>query len=190
MSVLVYRQLCLPEDIRQEGALPYEDGVGGLLADQILRVFDERSLGVLHTQILIDASSHGCREHLYATADAQQGQLSVQGTPYEAELGPVALGIDAMQLRYRLLAHQQRVHIRPAAQHHGIQSVQQGLQGLIVQIGRYHHGAATGQQYAAVVAGCQLAPFLAIVGGYAYEGYHHGMCYWGKGGLVGRVGLV
>ncbi len=74
----------------EDGAGRYVHGVCGLGAACVLRV----AYGGCGADVLLHSAAERHGKRLYAAADAEHGQLPVEGQTGQEQLGQVALGID------------------------------------------------------------------------------------------------
>ena len=93
--------------------------MGGLRAVGVLRV--------LHSgqrKVLADLAAQGDSQCLDAAANAEDGQLTVIGQTGDEQFRQVALLVDGMQSRDRLLTGVERVDVTPSAEDECIQVVE------------------------------------------------------------------
>ena len=110
------------------------DAVRALGTRRLLRVFDEFALRMRCLLILVHRAPEGYGEHLHAATDAEHGNLPIVGAASQQQLEGVAHGIDAAQLRQRLLVHPERVQIGAAREQQAVGALQQFVDAR--QVGR------------------------------------------------------
>ena len=171
-AILVLCKPRMPEYPSQHALLIYGHCVRSLFAHKVLAMLYERCILVLDTKVLVYTATQGRGQHLYATANAKDRNLTFISLTYKHQFWHIALGVYAMQLRYGFLAHKQGVHIRPAAKHYAIQRVQQGRQGHGIAIGRNDNRTASCLKDTLVVSLSQFAALVSEIAGYTYKGLH------------------
>ena len=159
----VYLQPFALHDAVQQRVRLHAYRVRGIAARHRLVVLQQRRFGVLAAQILIEFAAQCCCQHLYASADAQNGNLLFAGQPYQHQFGFVSLRADASQLRHRLLAHEQRVQVSASRQQQAVYVLQHLSGRRLVFDGRYHQRYSACAEHRAPVSLGQLTAFLAIV---------------------------
>ena len=130
--------------------------MGRLGAIGILGVLD----GADGTDILRDFATEGDGEGLDATADAEDGQLTVVGQTGDEQLGQVALFVDAMEQGRGLFTSPEGVDVATAAEDETVDAVE-GVDDDVGRVNRgYHEGYTTGGYHRLIVA---LAEFTGEV---------------------------
>ena len=122
--------------------------MGGFGAVGILRVLD----GGHGADVLRHLAAEGGGEGLDATADAEDGQLTVIGQTGDQQLGEVALLVDAMEQRRGLLASPEGVDVAATAEDQAIDAVEGVEDDMLVGHRGYHKGYAACRHHGFVVA--------------------------------------
>ena len=138
--------------------------LGGLM--RCLRVLD-KGRGGLYVLLHVSAQCH-C-ECLYAAADAEHGQLTVEGVACEEQFGQVALVVDVVQLWHRLFACPERIEVATAAQNYSVEGVESSEQNVVVSHRRNEYGCASGSDYLLVVDFAQRGVDAFVISGDAYD---------------------
>ena len=66
---------------------------------------------MLGIDILVHLASEGCCHHLYASTNAQDGDLPMKGFLGKEEFLIVAFGADAVELWYGFFAQEERIDV-------------------------------------------------------------------------------
>ena len=118
------------------------DGVGEFLEVGILRM--AQRLHRYLAEVLCHFAAEGYRQGLYAAANGQRGNLSVEGQTGHEQLRQVACGIDVTQFRRRLLARPEGIYVGSAAENKSVYPVECRDDDLLVGHGRNEQGRSSG----------------------------------------------
>ena len=147
-----------------------------LLAHKILAMLYERCILVLDTKIVVYTTTQGCCQHLYATADAKDWNLTFISLTDKHQFWNIALRIYSMQLWNGFLTHKQRVHVRTSAQYYTVQFVQKSRHCRSICVWRNDNRTATCLKDALIVSFGQFAALVSEIAGYTYKGLHSLLC--------------
>ena len=158
--------LPLAKQLEQGGIFFDGDAVGQLLTGGILRVSDAHILAqpLIVGDVLRHLATQGHGQCLHATADAEDGYLTVEGQLGDEQFGQVARGIDAMQLGRRLVAAPQRVVVGATAEQQAVQAVERIDEHILVVDRRNDDRGSPGGHHTLVVAVAQGGIALYEVG--------------------------
>ena len=131
-----------------------------------LRVLDKGRGGL---DVLLHVSAQCHCERLYAAADAEHGQLTVEGVACEEQFGQVALVVDIVQLWHRFFACPERIEVATAAQYYSVEGVESGEQNVVVSHRRNEYRSASGTYYLLVVDFAQRGVDAFVISGDAYD---------------------
>ena len=135
----------------------------GVVAETEDAAFLRCGLPVLLFARLVDVLSHTTSERygqcLYASADAQNGNLTVVSQPCDEQFGQVALLVDAVQLRGWLVSGPERVQVGTAAEQQSVQLVKRVGENMAVGHRWNDDGHAPGLYHRIIItfAQCRFA---------------------------------
>ena len=119
---------------------------------------------LLPFNILRHLAAEGYCERLDAAADAEDGQLAVEGQTGDEQFGQVAFGIDAVKKGRRFLATVERIDVGTAAEQQSVDMVECGHQRATVGKRRNHQRCAACGLHLFVIPLGQLAALGVVVG--------------------------
>ena len=119
-----------------------------------------RTLGI---DILPDRTVQSDGQNLYATADAQDGNLTVKGQTCQLHFTGITAWIDPTQSGDGLFAYTKWIDVGSARQDDAVEAVKQTAKRIPIGIGRDNNGSGTRFQNRAVIAFCQFASFVSKV---------------------------
>ena len=138
MMETVHEDLLCSEDIIECAVFVNGDAVGQFLPVGILRVLDGWRGNILHH---MPVECHG--QCLHASADAQNGYLSVIGQVGKHQFCLVAVGVNAAQAGRRVFAAPQGIDVCTAAEQQSVEMFQCVYQHILVGHGRYQYRSAS-----------------------------------------------
>lgn len=179
----VDRQTVGVEQLVQQRTGLQVDRVRGKAAVQVLVVLDAGPLH-LDMDVLVQASSQGCIQHLDASANTQYRHLAVGCQSGEQQLLAVAPGIDAVKLLDRFFAPVERIDVGPSCEQESVDAVEAVGQSVGVVARGKDEGDAACFQNGSEVAFQQCAGSVLVVAG---ESDDRGLAVPGQGMMYAVV---
>ena len=161
-------------DLGEKRASPDGHGMGGLVAISILRVLDE-GLSLFNLQqgeILGDLAAQGCGQHLDASADAEDGDLTVEGQTGDEQFGEVALTVDAVEQGRGFFACPEGIDIAATTEQESVDAAQAVDDDIGIGDGGDDEGHTACGDNAVVIAATQAQLSVLEVTRDAYDGAH------------------
>ena len=123
---------------------------------------------MLSPDILIQLAAKSSCQDLYSPANAQYGNLTVNGQTYQKQLLCITAWINGYAIK-SFLTQIVRVYVGPARQNYSVKRVKQRDQRLLVIIRRNDHGGSSGLQYRHIIALSQSTVALPEITAYTYN---------------------
>ena len=92
---------------------------------------------ILFIDVLLHCSSQGNGQCLYAAADAEDRNLTVECQSGQHQFGQVALGIDVVQVRRRLFAGPERIDVAASCKEKSVKMGKRVHENILVGYRRY-----------------------------------------------------